>query len=315
MHVARGGVLAKRRAMMNRWNGFSLSLALAMSACTADVAQPEQLELPGTAYYPESLSAGKDGTLYVGSLTTGQVAAFKNGDLDSTIVISNNAVTGVAGVLAHDDQIWICSVDTTFHRATEVRSFDLHGMPQGTYPLAANQFCNDLAFDSAGNLYVTDSFAGSIMRLPSGGSALETFVSDPAFKPAAQGAFALDGIVAIGGSLYVNKLDTGGLFRIDLATKAITPITVMPALVAPDGMRALDDQTLLVVEGPGRLTKVKLAGATATATTAVDGLDQPTSVVQARGTYWVSQGQLGRLFATPAQQPTLPFLVRRVDVK
>ncbi len=294
---------------------FSLALLLALGACTDDTKQPDQLELPGTASYPESLSAGSDGTLYVGSLTTGQVVAFKNGEPDSTVVISGNGVTGIAGVLAHDDQIWICSVDTTFQRPTEVRSFDRQGTPGNTYPLAANQFCNDMAFDSAGNLYATDSFSGAIMRLPKGGSALETFVSDPQFKPATQGAFGLDGIVAIGGSLYVNKLDTGNLFQVDIASKAITPITVTPALVAPDGMRSLDDKTLLVVQGGGQLVKVKLAGTTATSSVAVDGLDQPTSVIKARGTYWVSQGQLGRLFSMPPQQPMLPFLVRRVDVR
>jgi hypothetical protein len=293
-----------------------LAALFALAACTDDPKkQPDQLELPGTAYYPESLSAGTDGTLYVGSLATGQVVAFKNGSLDPDVVISGNGVTGVTGVLAHDDQLWICSVDTTFQRPTEVRSFDLAGNPLHAFPLAANQFCNDMVFDGAGNLYATDSFAGTVLRLPAGGSALETFVSDPSFKPATQGAFGLDGIVVIGGSLYVNKLDTGGLFQIDIASKAITPITVTPALVGPDGMRVLDDKTLLVIEGPGRLTKVRLAGAAATATTAVDGLDQPTSVIKARGTYWVSQGQLGRLFAMPPQQPMLPFLVRRVDVK
>lgn len=294
---------------------FSLALVAALVGCTDDPKQPDQLELPGNAYYPESLSAGKDGTLYVGSLATGQVVSFKNGDLDPQVVISGNGVTAVAGVLAHDDLLWICSVDTTFQRPTEVRSFTLTGTPQNAYPLAANQFCNDMAFDAAGNLYATDSFAGTVLRLPAGGSALETFVSDASFKPAMQGAFGLDGIVVIGGSLYVNKLDTGGLFQIDIASKAITPITVTPALAAPDGMRVLDDKTLLVVQGGGQLVKVKLSGASATATTAVDGLDQPTSVIKARGTYWVSQGQLGRLFAMPPQQPMLPFLVRRVDVK
>jgi len=57
-----------------------------------------------------------------------------------------------------------------------------------------------------------------------------------------------------------------------------------------------------------------LLGDTATATTVADGLDQPTSVVQARGTAWVSEGQLGRLFAQPSQPPVLPFFVRRVDL-
>jgi hypothetical protein len=295
---------------------FSTLLWLGLFGCSDDpITQPHELELPGAAYYPESLSAGTDGTLYVGSLTTGQVVGFSNGDLEPTVIVSGNGVTGVAGVVVHDRELWICSIDTMFQRPTEVRSFDLHGTPLQTFPLAANQFCNDMAFDAAGNLYATDSFAGSIMRLPAGGSALETFVSDARWKPANQGAFGLDGIVVLGGTLYVNKLDTSELFAVDVASKAISPVAVTPALASPDGMRRLDDRTVLVIEGPGRLTRVALAGTTGTATTIADGLDQPTAVVQARGTAWVSQGQLGRLFAMPPQQPRLPFLVTRVDLK
>jgi hypothetical protein len=77
-------------------------------------------------------------------------------------------------------------------------------------------------------------------------------------------------------------------------------------------MRALDEHTLLVVEGAGRLTKLALAGTTATATPISTTLDQPTSVIVARGSAWVSEGQLGRLFAMPPQMPNLPFAVRRV---
>jgi hypothetical protein len=41
-------------------------------------------------------------------------------------------------------------------------------------------------------------------------------------------------------------------------------------------------------------------------------LDMPTGVAVARGSAWVTEGQLGRLFAQPAQSPKLPFAVRRV---
>jgi hypothetical protein len=92
------------------------------------------------------------------------------------------------------------------------------------------------------------------------------------------------------------------------------PITVTPALTAPDGMRALDDRTLLVAEGSGRLTKVTVDNTTATATPLATDLDQPTGVTVARGSAWVAEGQLGRLFAMPTQPPNLPFAIRRIDL-
>lgn len=292
----------------------TLALSTSLLACTDDVKQPDVLALPGSAYYPESLHADAHGTLYVGSLTTGQVVAFDNGKLDPRTVLAAGAagVTGETGVLIHGDELWVCSIDTTFQKPTEIRSFGLDGTPHATYTLAADQFCNDLAFDGD-TLYATDSFAGNVLRVADG--AVESFVQDPRFVPASQGAFGLDGIVVTKDALIVNKLDTGNLFRIDLATKAITEIAVTPPLAGPDGMRALDDHTLLVIEGQaGRLSKISITGDTATATPLATDLDQPTGVVVARGSAWVTEGQIGRLFAQPPQAPNLPFAVRRVDL-
>jgi streptogramin lyase len=296
----------------------TIPFVFTLAACGDDKPkpQPDQLVLPGNAYYPESLNAGDDGTLYVGSLATGEVVAFRDGASAPDVVLAPGTagVTGVTGVLVAGDALWLCSIDTTFSRPTELRRFDLSGAPQASYPLAANQFCNDMAFDDAGNLYVADSFGGTIQRLAPGAQALETFAQDASWVPTMQGAFALDGIAYNGGHLYVGKLDTGKLFRIDTATAASTEIAVSPPLVAPDAVRVVDDHTLLTVQGGGQLVRIALDGDTATATTIADGLDQPTSVVQARGTAWVSEGQLGRLFAKPSQAPVLPFLVRRVDL-
>jgi streptogramin lyase len=292
---------------------------IALAACGDDnpKPQPDQLVLPGNAYYPESLNAADDGTLYVGSLATGEVVAFHDGATDPDVILAPGTagVTGVTGVLVAGDALWLCSIDTTFQRPTELRRFDLAGTPQASYPLAPNQFCNDMAFDDAGNLYVADSFGGTIQRLAAGAQSLETFAQDASWTPAMQGAFALDGIAYDGhGHLYVGKLDTGKLFRVDTATAASTEIAVTPPLVAPDAVRIVDEHTLLTVQGGGQVVELALSGDTATATTVADGLDQPTSVVQARGTAWVSQGQLGRLFAQPSQPPVLPFLVRRVEL-
>lgn len=296
----------------------AISLAPSLVGCGDDTAdQPDQLVLPND-YYPESLSSDAHGTLYVGSITAGSIAAYDDGATTPRMVLGDTSVTGVAGVLVHGDALWICSVDAQFRHPTEIKSFGLDGAARGTYPLGAMQFCNDMTFDAAGNLYATDSFSGTVMRLAAGGSALETWFTDPALAPAAQGAFGLDGIVAATGALYLGKLDTGGLYRVpinaDGSAGTATAITVTPALTAPDGIRALDDHTLLVAENSGALAKVVITGDTAAATALATDLDQPTGVTFARGSVWVSEGQLGKLFAQPPIAPSEPFLVRRVDL-
>lgn len=291
-----------------------------LAACTDDeTPQPDMIALPGDAYYPESISADADGTLYVGSLVTGQVVAFADGDTDGTVVVGpGSGVTGVAGVTIRGDELWLCSIDTTFQRPTEIRSFTLDGVALTTHAIGANRFCNDLAFDAAGMLYITDSFNGTVLRLAPGAAAPEPWLEDAALAPAMQGGFGLDGIAVVSGAVFVNKFDTGGLYRIAIGAGGVAgpaqPIAVTPALTAPDGMRALDADTLLVAEGSGRLTKVAVDGSTATATAIASDLDQPTGVVVARGSAWVAEGQLGRLFAMPPQAPNLPFAIRRVDL-
>lgn len=300
----------------------TFALALALQACGTDDPvpdadpQPDLIALPGDAYYPESLAASADGTLFVGSLVTGQVTAFADGSPEGRAVVgAGSGVTGVAGVTVRGDELWLCSIDTTFQRPTEVRRFALDGTPQGAFPLAANQFCNDLAFDARGTLYVTDSFAGTVLRLRPGADALETWLQDPALAASAPGAFGLDGIAIAGTTIYLNTFDTGRLFRVtieDDGPGALVPIA--GTFTAPDGMRVLDDGALLVVEGAGRLSRVDVTGDTAVATVLADELDMPTSVIVARGSAWVSEGQLGRLFAQPAIAPNLPFAIRRVEL-
>ena len=165
-----------------------------------------------------------------------------------------------------------------------VRSFNLaDGSAKGTYAFPSPAFCNDMAFDGNHNLYVTDSF-GKIYRLPDGGSALAVWSSDPKLASAMPMGFGADGIVWDGkSSLYVTSFTDGALLRIpinpDGTAGAASTVSVTPALNLPDGLRLLDQNTLLLVEGVGRLTRVAVSGSTGTATTIKSGLNGPTSVV------------------------------------
>lgn len=299
---------------------FSLAIACGATG-PADV---DQLTLPGNNYYPESLNVGADGTLYVGSLATGQVAKLAPGSTTAQVLVPPGTVKAVAGVLVDDaaGALYVCTDDTSAQNPAPpaVRSFRLSdGTSLGTYPFPAAGFCNDLAFDGQHNLYVTDS-AGKIYRLPSGGSALALWSSDVSLAPPTPQGFGADGIVWDGqGSLYVNTFNNSTLLRFpinaDGSAGAPSPIHVSPALSSPDGMRLLDSSTLLVVEGVGRLTKVAVSGTTATATVLKDGLNGPTAVAHYGGYGWVSEGQLGHFLGTISGPPSTPFLVRRVAIQ
>ena len=59
---------------------------------------------------------------------------------------------------------------------------------------AGPSLLNDLAFDNAGNLYVTDSFAATIYRIPAGGGAPAVWFTDPRLAGHPAVPFGVNGI-------------------------------------------------------------------------------------------------------------------------
>src|SRR5215831_17800671 len=66
----------------------------------ADVAA---LQLPGATFFPYSIGAAADGTIFVGSPATGEVVKYDKGALTPTVVIPASSPTaGVNGLLVDD---------------------------------------------------------------------------------------------------------------------------------------------------------------------------------------------------------------------
>jgi sugar lactone lactonase YvrE len=300
--------------------------AIAASACGADEEMDwkddvQALSLPGDRYYPESLTAAADGTLYVGSLGTGQVVKVSPGESTFTTFLAGGDPKGVAGLLVDDGSstLFLCAVDlTTTPPTTEVRGYHLDDASlKNRYSFPEPAFCNDLALDGAGNLYISDSFGG-IYKLLKGATTLSSWKRDPLLAPSSPTGFGADGLAVGRDVLYVNAFSDSRLVQIainaDGSAGALSAITVTPALEGPDGMRVVDGDALVVAEGAsGRLTKVALSGSTGTATVLASSLDGPTSVARSGGSYWVSEGQLSHLLG--GTTPVIPFSLERIRVK
>jgi len=294
-----------------------------VSACSQ--AGLPSISLPSERAFPESISATSDGTLYVGSLAEGGVVRITpNGTPEVWIKPAAFGSASILGVLADESHntLWVCSnyLSGASIKIAGAKSgsaligFDLKtgaGKIRAAFP-GEHNFCNDIAIDSAGSAYVTNSDAPQILRLPAGGTELEIWFTDPSLQPRPDGT-GLDGI-AFGsdGNLYFNRYSAADLYRIEVKQAKAGKLTKLRAsrkLVLADALRPLSPNVFLLIEGGGRLDTMTVKGDTADIVTLKGGYHTPTGVATVGTTAWVSEGQLEYLFdpAKQRQKPHLPF--------
>jgi sugar lactone lactonase YvrE len=272
----------------------------------------------GETFFPEGVATRADGAIYVGSLATGEIVVVPPGLAKPQPFVPAGPL-GAVGMLVDDanDTLWACQVDLALQGPGALTMFNAtSGDQQLSVELPAGSFCNDMTLDDMGNLYVTDSFMGTIRRLPAGANAFETWSTDPLFV-VPQGKFGLNGIVWNNGDIYVVVTQTGALLRVpvnaDGSAGAAVAVPLDGTLVGPDGVKVLADDRLLVVDnGGGAVKVVTLGGAAAEVLTIRNGLDIPTTGGLEGGDAWVAEGQFDHLFGGDPNPPDLPFKVRRV---
>jgi len=200
-----------------------------------------------------------------------------------------------------------------------LKGFDLKtgaGKVSARFPGKKN-FCNDIAVDREGGVYVTNSYQPQILKLNPVTQKLDVWISNPQFDPPA-GGMGLDGIAfAADGDLYVDTFSAAKLFRIDVKRGkpgAVTLIESSQPLQLADALRPLGGDAFLLIEGVGRLDRVTFDGNEATIETLRGSLNGPTGVTRVGPTAWVSEGQLRHLFDKNDPNPVLPFQLTAVPI-
>jgi sugar lactone lactonase YvrE len=317
----------------------ALFLLLAVTAC-ATVDGSEQgsrgepgsslvIELSGENYYPDSIAARKDGTLFVGSMWTGQIDRIPS-DANRPVSFVPPEADGrtALGLLVDEDadRLWACYWD--FHRfmtvPAQLKSFDLEtGDLKEAYDYPDGSICNDLTMDGDGNIYTTCSFTHRIFRLPAGGNALEIWSDDPVLAADWQDGWTLNGIEWDGdASIYVSRTDNDGFYRVSIendgSAGAVQQIAVADTLtnMGYDGIVALDSDTFLVAEySTNRLTMIDVTGNNGTKQVVSTGLDFPTNATVVGDGAWVVESQIDHmLYPDAAGPPQAPFLLKHVSL-
>ncbi len=324
--LAQGDLLKNRCARALGIVGLALALGLGSGAGAR--AQSAPVGVPDKSF-PESVTSTKDGTLYVGSFNLGGVVkAAPDGKAEQFIKPAAGDSRSTLGVLADEKSgmLYVCSNDISGFgvpgpsdtKGAWLKVFDLaSGALKGSAALKdPKSLCNDIAVGSDGTAYITDSFTPNVYSLKPGGTALEVWATDPMLAPAKDGV-GLDGI-ALGsdGNIYVTTYIPAALFRIavkDGKAGAVTALKSSRPLDHADAMRTFGD-SLLLIEGNGKLDKVTIKGDEAQIETIKDGLTEPVSVTQVGNTAWVAEGKLSYIIGDNKEKDPGPFTLKPVPL-
>jgi sugar lactone lactonase YvrE len=241
----------------------------------------------------------------------------------------------VLGVLADEktNTLFACSSDLSKARLkipmgeqpTALKTFDLKtGAPEASFPfpdphlLGQNAPCNDIAIAPGGSAYVTDSFNAHILRLKPGAKELEVWATDDRWK--VKGA-QLDGIAILNdGNVYADIFQGNGLYRVhmqpDGSAGTVTKLNTSSPLFHSDGLRPLEGNKLLMVEGEGvgRLDLITVSGNDAKIDVVKSGFEGPVEVTTVGNIAYVMNTALKYLFnpeyKSKSPPPFTAFAVR-----
>jgi sugar lactone lactonase YvrE len=239
--------------------------AFALVAAAAAVAKsfPDVIELPN-GWRPEGIEAGKNHTLYVGSLAAGAVRQVDARSGKSFTLVQPTSGRSAAGI-EYDrarDRLFVAGGGTGHVYVYDAKS----GSPLADYTLGtAPTFINDAALTKDA-LYLTDSQQPWLYRLPLDGKALPSpsavtrvpLSGDYVHAP----GFNLNGIVATkdGDTLIAVQTNTASLFTIDRATGVANKIELTGGDAANGDGLLLEGRTLYVVQNVlNRVAVVRLA--------------------------------------------------------
>jgi sugar lactone lactonase YvrE len=292
-------------------------LVIVGGSAAARAASPNELALPGPAFFPESITASPNGTLYVSSLVTGEIVRIPPGLPKPMTFVPAGVNVGTAGVMADPDRnvLWACAVDLSGLTRSELRAFDLRtGALEASYPMPDGGVCADIALVGR-DVYVTDTAGGRIVRLTATdpgratGGRIAVWSADPQLTG---GVFPRINGIAFDGNrtLYTTNYSTGELFAVrigpDGSAEPAVRIQLDTPMTFPDGIRWRGGY-LYVAENASGLSRVDPRTGTRTL---IDGsLDQPTSLVFVGRDIWITEGQVLRLQL--GEPPNLPFKVVR----
>jgi sugar lactone lactonase YvrE len=276
--------------------------------------------LPGSAVFPEGVayqsdtgnffvSSTTDGTIFRGKVGGGAAQPFLKGGADNR--------TSTTGLKVDEGRLYVSGGGTgqmfvyDANTGSLIAKFATNRQPS---------FINDVAVGSAGTAYFTDSINPVLYRVftnTNGQLAMEEWLNFTGTPLVYQQGFNVNGIAisSDGKYLIVVQSNTGKLFRIDVATRAVTEINLGGETVTNGDGILLDVRTLYVVRNQqGLIVKIllseDLSSGTVVSSSTDPSLTYPTTIAKAGDRLLVVNSQFNN--RGEGKQPVLPFTVSSI---
>ena len=304
-----------------------LLFCLLLAGCAAPIPSEPTQRISFTApdSYPEGIVYDSVANVYyVSSARLGTVGKVTPQGSYSQLYTDSSLKSTYGLKLSPDGKLYACAGDANYSKftspdtrkkmarvlvidpasGTKVRDIDLAGLVPGEH------FPNDLAFDDAGNAYVTDSFANVIYKITKDGKA-SVFADSPMFKTKGVG---LNGIVYHNdGYLLACSTGTGAIYKISMAEpKQVSRVATDQFFVNADGLLLTRDKTLVLVQNGGsdKIYELKSEDNWGSAklhasTLVADRFTYPATATLANGKIWIMNANFSELVdstAVPSQK-------------
>lgn len=317
-------ITAALLAMVGALGWYAPGSMLVAAAKPMQAPRPTSYILPGDQVFPEGVayqrgtntffvSSTTDGTIFRGELDNPTTSVFLPGGSDGR--------TAAVGLKADElGRLFIAGGNTGQLFVYDSRSGEL--LAKFDNGLDAT-FVNDVAVSLRENAaYFTDSVSPYLYRVAQnaqGEWTYEVFLDFTGTPFVYQPGFNANGIAATANGRYliIVQSNTGRLFRVDVATKQVTPIDLGGESVTFGDGILLQGRTLYVVRNQLelivriQLSNDLLSGRVVSSTTD-PSFAFPTTIARARGRLLVVNSQFDK--RGPGLTPDLPFTVSSVPI-
>jgi sugar lactone lactonase YvrE len=285
---------------------------------------PSTYELPGESVYPEGIAydeennaffvgSANDGTIFRGDIASGEITTFVEGG-------ERSPFTTLGLKLDEQGQLWVAGGGSgqilvyDLATAEQVRTIDT--------PEAEATLLNDLVVASSGDVYATDSYRPILFKVTGEADTAEPWLdfSGTAFAYQEEGVNA-NGIEVTPDDEYllVVQMNTGQLYRIEIASKEVTEVDLGGETLANGDGLVLDGQTLYVVlqQPDNEIVVIEMAddftSGTVTSRIQDESLAAPATAIKVDDRLLVVNTQFDAMQSE--EGPELPFTVSSIPLQ